>query len=460
MTKTTASAGSERVHLHARRVALGATVLALVLYLLACTIADLVVSDHLNGSINARLASRLISLTHGSPQRLSPTKSNPTQLPSSSDGDLDDAPILAWFVPNGATSARPIESDAPTLPSSELHVSQPTTAVVEGRAFRIEGTATRTGRIVVATSTQEATGVRNTLLIIEGALAPILLLVLFLAASIIGRRAATPIERARRRQLEFTADASHELRTPLSVIEAEIGLALSAQRPASGYRAALERVAGESKRLRSIVDDLLWLARLDAMPENPPHEAVDMASLVAACADRFSAVAERDGLTISVAEEGALPAIILAPAEWLDRLVSVLLDNACRYTGIGGRIEVTVSATEDKVVLSVDDNGPGIAEEQRDQILQRFHRASDVPGGAGLGLSIANAVIRTTGGEWSVSTAPIGGTRIQASWPRFRSDDADNTPEDQRNWESESRDRSVDQPSALPVAPRAASTRT
>jgi signal transduction histidine kinase len=380
------------------------------------------------------LASRLVSLTRGATQHLVPTKSNQAQLPSSSGGDLDDAPILAWFVPSGATSAQRLESDAPTLPASELHVSQPTTAVVDGRTFRIEGLAFRTGRIVVATSTQEATSVRNTLLIIEGVLAPILLLVLFLAASIIGRRAAAPIERTRRRQLEFTADASHELRTPLSVIEAEIGLALSADRSAAGYRAALERVSGESKRLRSIVDDLLWLARLDAMPENPPHEAVDMASLVSACADRFGAVAKRDGLTISIAEKGSLPSIVLAPPEWLDRLVSVLLDNACRYTDVGGRIEVTVSSTEDKVMLSVDDDGPGIAEEQRDQIMQRFHRASAVPGGAGLGLAIANAVIQATDGEWSVSSAPLGGARIKASWPRFRSDDAhDTTPGDHHN---------------------------
>ena len=411
------------VRLHARRVALGATVLALVVYLLACTIADLMVVDRLNGSIDARLSARLVSLTHAYPQSVTPTKTirNPPNIGS---GDLDDAPILAWFVPSGVTSAQRLAADAPALPAGDLRVGGPTNSVVGGRSFRLDAAAVRGGRFVVATSTAEATSVRDTLFLIEGALTPILLLALFLAASIIGRRAATPIERARLRQLEFTADASHELRTPLSVIEAEIGLALSTKRSASGYREALERVASESKRLRTIVEDLLWLARLDSLPEDPPHEAVDLASIAKACADRFSALALREDLVISASEVGSFPALVLAPADWLDRLVSVLLDNACRYTGAGGRVEIVVSASDDGVSLTVDDNGPGIAEEEREQIMERFHRASSVPGGAGLGLSIANTVVRATDGEWAVSASPLGGARFQASWPRYRADAA------------------------------------
>ena len=409
-------------------MALGATVLALVFYLLACTIANFMVVDHLNGSINARLAARLVSLAHGLPQHLSKVKSTVAHLPNESDGDLDDAPILAWFVPSSSTSAQRLDVNAPTLPARDQRVSQPTDTVVAGRSFRLEGVAVPTGRFVVATSTLDATNLRNTLLIIEGVLAPILLLGLFLAACIIGWRAATPIERARLRQLEFTADASHELRTPLSVIEAEIGLTLSSKRSAAGYREALERIAGESRRLRSIVDDLLWLARLDAVPESPPQQTVDMASLATACSERFGAVALRQGLTLSITEVGPFPAIIIAPADWLDRLVSVLVDNACRYADVGGCIEIAISASEDRVMLTVDDSGPGITEADREHIMQRFHRASAVPGGAGLGLAIANAVMRATGGEWEISTAPLGGARIQASWPRFRTEDASERP--------------------------------
>jgi signal transduction histidine kinase len=406
------------VRLHARRVALGATVIALVICLLACAIADFMVVDRLNGSINVRLATRLVALTHEVPQ------------PGGAVKMIDNPRNVAWFVPSGATSAQRLVADAPALPSSDLGVSRLVDAEVAGRNLRLDGAALRGGRIVVATSTQEVANVRNTLFIIEGILAPVLLLALFLAASIIGRRAATPIERARLRQLEFTADASHELRTPLSVIEAEIGLALSTKRSALSYREALERVAGESKRLRSIVEDLLWLARLDSLPEAPPNEAVDLASIVKACADRFSALALREELAISVAEVGSFPALVLAPADWLDRLVSVLLDNACRYTGVGGRIELAVATSDDRVTITVDDNGPGIAENERERIMQRFHRASTVPGGAGLGLSIANAVVRATNGEWTLGRATLGGARIQASWPRFRADDGSDLPAD------------------------------
>jgi len=261
-------------------------------------------------------------------------------------------------------------------------------------------------------------------LLIQAILAPIVLLSLFIAATIIGRRAAAPIERARRRQLEFTADASHELRTPLSVIEAEVGLALNVKRSAPDYRRALERIAGESKRLRHIVEDLLWLARLDSLPEAPPTEAVDVASLVEVCANRFDAVAARRGIAISVKENGSKPPLVFAPAEWLDRLASVLLDNACRYSNDGGRVEVTVSTVGERVTMTVDDSGTGIPEAEREQIFQRFHRASALPGGAGLGLSIADAVVRATGGRSEVAHAPLGGARIAVSWPRHHADDA------------------------------------
>ena len=309
-------------------------------------------------------------------------------------------------------------------------MSQPTNATVGGRDFRLRGLALNQGRLIAGTTAEQVRTALSTLLVIEAILGPLGLVILYGAAWVIGRSAAAPVERARRRQLEFTADASHELRTPLSVIEAEVGLALSVKRSATGYRDALERIAGESKRLRDIVEDLLWLARLDSLPAAPPSEAVDVANLATVCANRFSAIGARRGITVSVTEHGASPAVVFAPAEWLDRLVSVLVDNACRYSNDGGRVDVTVSTVGETVLLVVDDSGPGISDQDRERIFERFHRASEVPGGAGLGLSIAEAVVRATGGNLKVASAPSGGARIAVSWPRHGRHDARGTPAD------------------------------
>jgi signal transduction histidine kinase len=415
--------GSARqVRANVVRVALGATLLALVVYVLACFVVDFVVVHRLDRGIDSRLATRLSqvvpTLPPGGPK--GPIGSYSPQ----SSGDFDDAPIVLWWVPQKANYALRLDTNAPGLPSGALSVAQPVDATVGGLAFRLTGTAISDGRLIAGTTAQQVRTALSTLLAAEAVLGPLALIILYGAAWAIGRSAAAPVERARRRQLEFTADASHELRTPLSVIEAEVGLALNVKRSAPDYRRALERIAGESKRLRHIVEDLLWLARLDSLPEAPPTEAVDVASLVEVCANRFDAVAARRGIAISVKENGSKPPLVFAPAEWLDRLASVLLDNACRYSNDGGRVEVTVSTVGERVTMTVDDSGTGIPEAEREQIFQRFHRASALPGGAGLGLSIADAVVRATGGRSEVAHAPLGGARIAVSWPRHHADDA------------------------------------
>ena len=124
---------------------------------------------------------------------------------------------------------------------------------------------------------------------------------MFFGAVAIGRRVAAPIEAARRRQLEFTADASHELRTPLSVIEAHTSLALAQARDVAWYRTAFARVDHESKRMRRMLEDLLWLARFDAsQPAARTRSPSTSRVLAAQAADRFGAIAETRHLTIDV----------------------------------------------------------------------------------------------------------------------------------------------------------------
>jgi signal transduction histidine kinase len=115
-----------------------------------------------------------------------------------------------------------------------------------------------------------------------------------------------------------------------------------------------------------------------------------------------------------------MAAMVVAPSEWLDRLIGVLLDNACRHAKEGGRVEVRVAANDDEVSLRVEDDGPGFEKQGRDLLLQRFRRASADPGGAGLGLAIAQAVVRATNGEIFLKDAELGGASVAVVWPRFQ----------------------------------------
>jgi two-component system OmpR family sensor kinase len=147
---------------------------------------------------------------------------------------------------------------------------------------------------------------------------------------------------------------------------------------------------------------------------------VDLAVLARQAADRFAAVAETRRLRLSVtAPPGAV--IISASPEHVDRLIGALLDNACKYAPEGGTVGVTVAAEGGRATVTVDDSGPGIADEDRERIFDRFHRATGTAreaSGAGLGLAIADAVVRATGGHWTVGRSPAGGARFSVSWAR------------------------------------------
>jgi len=244
----------------------------------------------------------------------------------------------------------------------------------------------------------------------------LVLLPTFAVFFLIGRRAARPIESARQQQLQFTADASHELRTPLTVIEGEASLALGRQRRAAEYRLALEKVAAESRRMHRLVDNLLWLARSEADPDEPDAVAVDVSELARTAVGRFQGVAAEKGLRLSLTIGNGPCPVVRAPAEWIERLLGVLVENACRYTPAGGEIRVDARASEDRVSLTVEDSGPGIPEAEIAHVFDRFHRATHVPGGSGLGLAIASKVVTGSGGAWKVGSSQLGGALMAVSW--------------------------------------------
>jgi signal transduction histidine kinase len=399
----------------ALRVAAVATLLIACVYAIAAALIFALASARLTSQADARLGAMLASARH---EPLDLIRDSRAGEDDDGDDDADANPAYLWIVAGTAGGSRVAtarSAAAPALPASVLGAlpapGRPVTVDLgHGGSYRLLTERNPAGELVAGTSQAGDTHTLHLLRDGEIVVGPVLLLAMFGGSLIVGLRALAPVEQARRRQLEFTADASHELRTPLSVLRAEVDVALSARRPATAYRDSLIRVRSEGERLSRLVDDLLWLARFDSQPPSPGHEPVDVATLAASCADRFRAV----GPAITVDAGG--PALMNAPPEWIDRLMGVLMDNACRYAGQNGRVRISVKAEGGRLALAVEDSGPGIPAEQRPQLFDRFQRAEHTGSGAGLGLAIGDSIVRSTGGRWRIGTSPLGGARLEISW--------------------------------------------
>ncbi len=390
------------------RVALTAAAVVAVVYLVIAVAVVAIVSRTLTSQIDDHLAD---SLQHVAPNPFGPPGDDSPGRPD--DGPFD--PVIVWQVAASGTVTS--SDDAAVLPTAYIGVSDPQTIQIGTSTVRVRGAVMGDERVIVGQSMSSVSQAESTIILAEVIIAPLLLGVVFLGAVAIGRRVASPIEAARQRQLEFTADASHELRTPLSVIEAQTSLALSHDRSEAWYRTAFQRVDHESKRIRHLVEDLLWLARFDSTSGRPNAEPVDVGVLAAQTVDRFGIIAETRHISLSLATAAGTN-VVTVPPEWLDRLLGVLLDNACKYAPDGGSVSVSVATDGARIRLTVDDSGPGIPPDERDRIFDRFHRATDAVGGAGLGLSIADAIVKATNGRWRIASSAAGGASMSVTWAR------------------------------------------
>ncbi len=400
---------------HAARVAGAATAIVLACYVAGVLVLNLVITSRLAGEVDHRLRERLSALVPaGLPATVNGDNGRPDLL--SRGADVDDVPIFTWVLAaNGATSASTL--GAPTLPRRRWN-DAPVTLTIGTTPFRFLAERHGQGWVVAGASALEIPRVRSVVIGPELVFGAVLVVAVFVGSFLIGLRASAPFELIRRRQAEFTADASHELRTPLSVIEAEVDLALSRARDRPAYEEALRRIGGEGRRLRRIVDDLLWLARTDAEGDRGGRAAVEVEAVAGACTERFRAVSERRGVALVFSTEGRSPLAVHGSEEGIDRLTGVLVDNALKHAGEGGRVEVRVRGIGNRVTLEVDDSGSGIPEDQVPLIFDRFHRVTDGDQGTGLGLAIADAVVQATRGTWAVRRSALGGAHMEVSWRR------------------------------------------
>jgi two-component system, OmpR family, sensor kinase len=208
-------------------------------------------------------------------------------------------------------------------------------------------------------------------------------------------------EGALARQREFVADASHELRTPLTSILANLELLAEVL---DGERGEAARSAlRSSRRMRRLVGDLLLLARADAN-RTVAHVPTDVGQVLVDAAAELGPVADGHELTVD-----ARPAVVDGARDELHRMVLNLMENAVRHTPAGTHVRAVVDRRDGHVLVSVQDDGPGVPGELRDRVFERFVRGGgDRGSSAGLGLSIVRAVAESHGGTVALEDAKPG----------------------------------------------------
>lgn len=221
----------------------------------------------------------------------------------------------------------------------------------------------------------------------------LLSLLLLLGVSILLSHWATrPVERAWRQQRQFLSDASHELKTPLTVILSNAELLEQAELTDKPARWT-DNILSEAGRMRSLVEEMLTLARADNMVRTAVLTEVSLSDTAADCALAFEPVAFEAGksLEYTLAEN----VTVLGDVDKLRQLISILLDNAIKYGADGGTITLSLQKMDRQARLTASNPGAPIPPEQLSRLFERFYRADDSRGeksGFGLGLPIAQTI--------------------------------------------------------------------
>jgi signal transduction histidine kinase len=230
------------------------------------------------------------------------------------------------------------------------------------------------------------------------------------------------LRRAIEQREEVISIVSHDLRNPLGVVLAASDLLLDLPLDEAERRRQAEIIQRSGKRMQSLIEDLLDVARIEAGAFVVRPSLEDLGPIVESARTLFADQAERRGVTLGVEAPGGYPRARVDRDRLLQALAN-LLDNALRVTPEGGRVAIGVSEQGDQVVLSVSDTGPGIPESAREHLFERFAHAKSATkstkgGGAGLGLAIVKGVADGHGGEVVVRTELGKGTTFDLRLPR------------------------------------------
>ena len=233
-------------------------------------------------------------------------------------------------------------------------------------------------------------------------------------------KALQPVRKAHEIQRQFVSDAAHELRTPLTIMQSELEFALTTMRSPEDYRAVLASSRQEIERLSALAERLLFLARHDDGQDRLVFESVDLTDLVSTvlAAHRKPILEKGLSLAFNPPDESVT---VRGDRLMLSRLFDNLVDNAIKYTPLGGGIAASITLQEKKAVVDIADTGIGIALEFRERIFTRFARADPSRGetkGHGLGLAISRVIAERHCGAISAASAPGQGSTFTVTLPR------------------------------------------
>jgi signal transduction histidine kinase len=222
------------------------------------------------------------------------------------------------------------------------------------------------------------------------------------------------LQDAHRQQQRFVGDVSHELRTPLTTIRGNAELLAAEDTDPAGQRVAIAQIRRETERLSRLVDELLVLARAEALEAFEPRPVQLDEVLMETFADLQGTAGRR--LRVS-----AIDAVTVGgEPDRLKQLVLVLLDNALRYAP-DGTVDVSIADDGRDAVLRVEDDGIGIAVSDLPHVFERFYRGDAArridASGSGLGLPIARWIVERHGGEIRIESRPMRGTRVTVRIP-------------------------------------------
>jgi heavy metal sensor kinase len=232
------------------------------------------------------------------------------------------------------------------------------------------------------------------------------------------------LDRAFRRQQQFTADASHELRTPLAVLRSEADVALERPRTAIEYQQALVSIRSDAASMARLLSDLLTLARADGGRETLTREPLALDVLAEEVLATMAPLAQARGVHLERSSKDWQPVMVSGDQTRLMELTVNLIDNGLKYTPEGGSVTVSVGREHDDAILRVADTGIGIAAQHLPHLFERFYRVDQArgrsEGGSGLGLALSQWIVQTHGGSIAVTSQLGQGTTLTVRLPLLR----------------------------------------